>query len=623
MNKNTIIGFTLIGLIFVGFTFYQSKQYEKQQAYQAQLDSIAYAQQREAFVEDSIKRAQNPDTLNNVPVSAQMPEQSIYKDSLLESSSKSEAKLVGLENEKVAIVFSTKGAQPHSVRIKDFKTYDNEDLYLFKPGMSEMGYSVYTGENINTKDFVFELTAQTDSSVTMRLPFSGGGYIQQYYVLRKDSYSVDNKVSFVGMDNIIPKKVSSVDMDWKMTIPRMEKGFKNESQYSRVNYYFSGEKKPENIGSGKSTEKRIDNRLSWFAFQQQFFSAIMKSKSEFASGNVGINFYSEDNPDKNLMTCSSTMRLDYSSGADVNFDNEFYFGPNNFKILKSYDNNYEKIIPLGGWMVGWFTRFVIIPLFNFLHNFISNFGIIILLMTIFIKLVVLPLSYKSYSSSAKMQVIRPEIEKLNEKYPKQEDALKKQQATMDLYRRAGINPMGGCLPMLLQFPILWAMYRFFPASIELRQQSFLWADDLSSYDSLIHFGTSIPLLGNHISIFALLMAVSMFFYSRITMSGQTSSNDPNAASMKFMSLYMMPVMMFFICNSLSAGLSYYYLLSNIITMIETWIIKKWFVHPEEIMAKLKASEGKPAPKSKWQLRLEEAQKMQQQALKERQKKQGR
>lgn len=344
----------------------------------------------------------------------------------------------------------------------------------------------------------------------------------------------------------------------------------------------------------------------------------MRAENEFANGNLSINFLPEDDPGHNLMVCEAEMRTDFSIDEEVKAAHEFYFGPNHFNTLKSFNQKYEKIIPLGGWMVGWFTRFVIIPLFNFLHRFISNFGIIILLMTIFIKIVVLPFSYKSYSSSAKMQAIKPEIDKLNAKYPKQEDAMKKQQATMELYKRAGINPMGGCLPMLLQFPILWAMFRFFPASIELRQQSFLWAEDLSAYDSIIQFGTNIPLLGNHISLFALLMAVSMFFYSKITAAGQISGNDPNSTSMRFMSIYMMPVMMFFICNSLSAGLSYYYLLSNLITMLETWIIRKYFVHPEEIMAKLKASEGKPLPKSKWQLRLEEAQKMQKQALKERQ-----
>ena len=619
MNKNTVIGFILIGLVMFTFTWYQSKQYEKQRIYQASLDSIARA---EAILRgDTLpdEKTAAYDTLGK-PVDKEVNRQEagIYKDSLLEVARKKNEDYFTLANNKLEIVFSTKGAQPYSVKIKDFKNYDSTALYLFKPGQSELGYTIYAGENVNTKDFVFEVAEHSDSALIMRLPFSGGGYIEQEYRLEKDSYALANVLTFKNMDNVIPKNVSVFDMDWKLTVPRMEKGYKNESQYSKVNYYFKGEKKPDDIGKGRSASKRIDNKLSWFAFQQQFFSAIMRGENEFANGNLSINFLPEDDPDHNLMVCEAEMRTDFSIKEEVKVAHEFYFGPNHFSTLKAFDQKYENIIPLGGWLVGWFTRFVIIPLFNFLHRFISNFGIIILLMTIFIKIVVLPFSYKSYSSSAKMQAIKPEIDKLNAKYPKQEDAMKKQQATMELYKRAGINPMGGCLPMLLQFPILWAMFRFFPASIELRQQSFLWAEDLSAYDSIIPFGTNIPLLGDHISLFALLMAVSMFFYSKITAAGQISGNDPNSASMRFMSVYMMPVMMFFICNNLSSGLSYYYLLSNLITMLETWIIRRYFVHPEEIMARLKASEGKPLPKSKWQLRLEEAQRMQKQALKERQ-----
>jgi len=367
-------------------------------------------------------------------------------------------------------------------------------------------------------------------------------------------------------------------------------------------------------------EKDIANRVGWFAFQQQFFSAIMRTEKEFNSGDFSIQFRSEDDPDHDLMTCSARMRYDLPRDGDQVIENSFYFGPNHYRTLQSYGQKYEKIIPLGGWLVGWFTKYVIINLFDFFHKFISNFGIIILLMTIVVKLVVSPFTYKSYSSSAKMQALKPWMDKINEKYPKEEDAMKKQQATMDLYRRAGINPMGGCLPMLLQFPILWAMFRFFPASIELRQQGFLWADDLSAYDSIVDFGFRVPLIGDHLSLFALLMAVSMFFYSKITMNSQpTAGNDPNAQMMKFMSVWMMPIMMFFICNSLSSGLSYYYLISNLITMVESWAIRKFFVHPEEIEARLKATEGKKAPKSKWQQRLEEAQKAQERALREQQK----
>ena len=350
----------------------------------------------------------------------------------------------------------------------------------------------------------------------------------------------------------------------------------------------------------------------------------MRAPKDFSSADFDLKFLPEEDESHDLMTCQARMRADFQPGMhETVVPFEFYFGPNHYRTLKSYDKKYEKIIPLGGWLVGWFTKYVIIPIFDLLHRFISNFGLIILLMTIIIKLVVLPFAYKSYSSSAKMQAIKPEIDKLNEKYSKEQDAMKKQQAQMDLYKRAGISPMGGCLPMLLQFPILWAMFRFFPASIELRQQSFLWAEDLSAYDSIVNFGTRIPLLGDHISLFALLMAISMFFYSKLTTASQPGGNDPQMASMRFMSVWMMPIMMYFICNSLSSGLSYYYLLSNLITMLETWIIKKWFVNPEEIQAKLKASEGKKQPKSKWQQRLEEAQRMQAQMQKEQAKKNGR
>ena len=623
MNKNTIIGFILIGITLFGFTWYQSKEYEKQVAYQAQVDSIARAERAAQYIADSIAgRLPVADTLAGGARPVYEAPVAIYKDSLLEAAHSGQESIYTIANDKIEVAFTTKGAQPYSVKVQNYRTYDSTDLYLFKPGNSEMGIGIYTGENINTKDFVFQLTEKTDSSIVMRLPFRNGGYIQQKYTLRPGTFVVSNELSFIGMEGVIPRNVSYYDFDWDVTIPRMEKGYKNEVQYSKVDYYFGGDKKPEEIGRGRNADKRIENRVEWFAFQQQFFSAIMRPVNQFASGELAINFIEEDDPSHNLMDCAAKMRGDFKVSNNVVINNEFYFGPNHYKTSKSYGQKYEKIIPLGGWMVGWFTKWVIIPLFDFLHKFISNFGIIILLMTLFIKIVVLPFAYKSYSSSAKMQALKPEMDKLNAKYPKQEDALKKQQATMDLYKRAGVNPMGGCLPMLLQLPILWAMFRFFPASIELRQQPFLWADDLSAYDTipLLDFGTRIPLLGDHISLFALLMAVSMFLYSKITTQGQMSSNDPNTASMRFMSVWMMPIMMFFICNSLSSGLTYYYLLSNLITMIETWIIKKFFVRPEDVLAKLKASEGKPQPKSKWQQRLEEAQKMQRQMMKEQEKK---
>jgi len=616
MDKNSVIGFILIAFILFGFTFYQSSQYKKQAAIQAEADSIAAVQSMAAAAEAAAIAA--------VPVeaSAQLPSNapaavSIYKDPSLDAAHSNEESFLTLENGKLRIEFTTKGAQPRSVLVKDYYNYDSTDLYIFKPGAGEYSVSVYAGEYVNTSNFVFETAEVTDTTVVFRLPFSNGGYIEQKYALSEDSYMVDNTLSFIGLGNVIPKNVSSFDIDYSMVIPRMEKGYKNESQYSKMNWYFEGDKKPVELGRGRSGSKRIDSKMNWFAFQQQFFSAIVDAPKQFSSGELSIEFLSQDDSDRNLMKCDARMRAELQSGSDeVVVPFKMYFGPNHFATLKSYDRKYEKIIPLGGSLVGWFTRYAIIPMFNFFNRFIANFGLIILLMTIVIKTVVFPLTYKSYASSAKMSALKPEMEKINEKYPKQEDAMKKQQATMDLYKKAGVSPAGGCLPTLLTFPILWAMFRFFPASIELRQQSFLWCHDLSAYDSILDYGTRIPILGDHLSLFALLMAVTMWGYSKMTMSGQTAGNDPNAASMRFMSVWMMPIMMFFICNNLSAALSYYYLLSQLIAMLQTWLIRR-SIDKDAILEKVRLAKNTLVKKSKWQMRLEEAQRMQAQQQKKR------
>ena len=625
MDKNSIIGFVLIALIMMGFFGYQSRQVKKQQEYQAQLDSIAAAEAYAQFQQDSIWRAEHPqeaaaaDSLSREVVAPAAP---VYSDSLLNLAARAEEKFITLSNDKLEVVFTTKGAQPYSVMVKDYLTYGKDPLYLLQAGKTELGYVVYAPSAIDTRKFTFQYVpeASSDSTVVMRLPLQTGGYIEQTYTLLKDSYSVNETLSLVGMN--FQRNSGSVDVHFDATIQRMEKGYKNETQYSRLNYYFPDDKKPANIGNGRKGNKRFSNNIEWFAFQQQFFSAIMRAPGNFSFGEFTIDFVPKEDASHDLMNCSASMRasLDNIRGAErVDVPFEFYFGPNSYRGLKAYGHSYEKVIPLGGKIIGVFTKYVIIPLFDWLHKSIANFGIIILLMTIFIKIVVLPFAYKSYSSSAKMQALKPFMEKINAKYPKQEDAMKKQQETMALYKKAGVSPMGGCLPMLLQMPILWAMFRFFPASIELRQQPFLWAEDLSAYDDIISWGTSI--LGmDHISLFALLMAVSMFFYSKIMQNQTTPGNDPNAKMMQAMSLYMMPIMMFFICNNLSSGLSYYYLLSNLITMLETFIIRKWVVNPDEVVAKVKAAENKPAPKSKWQQRLEEAQRMQREMEKQKGKK---
>ena len=610
MDKNSIIGFILIALILFGFTFFESSQARKRAEQQRQLDSIALAQ----MPADTLLPAASAENDVMIPYTGPVNAEpaAIYSDSLLQAANTSEGQIAVLENELMRLEFTSKGAQPYSAQLKKYSSYGGGELFLFKGGDAEYSVSIYAGQYIRTSDFNFSLAEQTDTSLVYRLPFAGGGYIEQRYSIAPDSYKVDNLLSFVGLDGVIPRNVGNYDIDFNVIVPRLEKGYKGESQYSKLNYYFTGEKKPAEMGRGRNSSKSIGSRVSWFAFQQQFFSAIMRAPQEFSNGELSISFFPENDESHNLMACSAKMRSDFRAAPSVSVPYEFYFGPNHFNTLKSFGHKYEKIIPLGGWLVGWFTRYAIIPMFNFFSRFISSFGLIILLMTIVIKLVVFPLTSKSFMSSAKMQALRPEIEKINAKYPKQEDAMKKQQATMDLYKRAGVNTLGGCLPTILTFPILWAMFRFFPASIELRQQPFLWCDDLSAYDSIIDYGTRIPILGDHLSLFALLMAIVMWVYSKMTMANQAASNDPTASSMKFMTLWMMPIMMFFICNNLSAALSYYYLLSQLFAIIQNWVIKKWFVHPEEVLAKLKASEGKPLPKSKWQQRLEEAQKMQEQ-----------
>ena len=592
-----------MGLVLVGFSVFQSKQAEKQRS---QL-------QQQEFVQEV---PSSPSQAESVQEEVNSNEH-IYKDAFLDERKSAEGQILKISNELIELEVNTKGAQLWSARLKNYSYYGGDDLYVFKAGANHYDVSVYAGELLKTSDFEFEVAELKDSLIVLRLPFEQGGYIEQSYALSGGSYLVNSELAFVNMNNI-PRQVSSIDVDFNTVIPRMEKGYKNESQYSKLNYYFSDDKKPVEMGKGRKDSKRIGSSLEWFSFQQQFFSMIVRAPKQFSDGSLNVNFMGEDDPGHNLMACEAKMRVALDNGGNSRIPMEIYLGPNHYSTLKSFNHKYEKIIPLGGWLVGWFTKYFIIPMFNFLNKFIANYGIIILIMTLIIKIVVLPLTYKSYASSAKMSALKPYIEEINKKYPKQDDALKKQQATMDLYKRAGVNTLGGCLPTLLTFPILWAMFRFFPASIELRQQRFLWAEDLSAYDSIVDFGFRIPLLGDHLSLFALLMAVVMFAYSKLTMSQQPNSDDPSAKSMQFMSVWMMPIMMFFICNNLSSGLSYYYLISQLISMVEIFIIRKWCVKPEAVIAKVEASKGKPLPKSKWQKTLEEAQKMQEQQLKQQQ-----
>ena len=623
MNKSSVIGFALIGIILLGFSWYNSVQYDKRQREAFIADSIAaanLAERQAAYMAEadsaaSLEGRPSEDVKASAPVS-------IYKDSLMEAAYRKTAEHVTIENNVLSVDFTTKGAQMYSALIKPFFKYDSTALYFIRPGKSSYSVSFFTDQNISTEELVFDIADKTDTSVTMRLNFRDGGYLEQKYWLEPESFVVKNNMALVGMDGIIARNVTALDIDWGMEVPRIEKDYKTERQYSRMDYKYPGDSKIEKLGkNGKDVvDEGVSTRISWFTFQQHFFSAFMSAQDDFNSGEFSMVFHEENDPEGTLMTCVASVAVDYEPGQRVDYPFDFYIGPNHYQTLKSSGDGFENIVQLGGWLASKINKWVIIPFFNWLHKYIANFGIIILLMTLCIKLVLSPLTFKSYSSSAKMSVIKPEVDKLNQKYPKPEDAMKKQQAMMELYKRAGISPMGGCLPMLLQLPILYAMFRFFPTSFELRQQGFLWVDDLSTYDSIWNFGFRIPLLGDHLSLVSLLMAISMFLDSKIN-SAQMST-DPSMKGMRFMTLWLMPIMMFFFCNNLSSGLSYYYMLSNIITIFQTWVIKKFFIDEKKIYARLEANAAMPVKKSKFMQRLEAAQKAQEQAMRQQVKEQS-
>lgn len=619
MNKNSILGFVLIGAILIGFSWYNTKVFKEQEKVKLQQDSIALAQGLVQKIEPNESRTAVTESVTDNKLESVVVDRindNIYKDTLLSAASIAEESRTILENEKIKIEFSNIGAQPKNVQIKDNYTHDSLALMLIKEKGSNFALSFYAGQQLSTSNFGFDLYSSTANSVVYRLYVDTTSYIEYNYILPQESYMVDLNIKVVGMSNHIPRNMSFMDLEWFVDVPRQEKGYNNEKNYSTVVYKFPNSTSVEDLGLRKdnSTED-IRTRVSWVAFQQQFFSAILVAQDNFTSGLLSYTMYPQDNPDKNLMKCTASMQISYSGEESVTIPLQFYFGPNHFKTLKSYDMGFEKIVPLGGWIIGWVNRYIIIVVFDFLGKFIDSYGLIIFLLTILIKLVISPLTIKSYLSSAKMRVLKPEVDKINAKYPKQEDAMKKQQEVMALYKKTGVSMFGGCLPMILQFPVLFAMFRFFPASFELRQESFLWAKDLSAFDSILELPFTIPLYGDHVSLFALLMAFSMYFYSRMNMDQMSAG--PQMAGMKYMSLYFMPLFLLVLGNNFSSGLSYYYLLSNLFTMGQTWIIRSYFVDEEKIYAKLKEKAAIPKKKSKFQERLEAAQKAQQQQQKKR------
>ena len=621
-KRSSVVGFALIGIIMLVFTWYNTKQVEKRQQEAMVRDSLATA----AALERGELQEPAAAAADTAAVDAEaIPDEEAYRHAYLQEASRAETDYFTLENDKLRVRISSLGAQPYEVQVKDYYTYDSSDLILIRPDKSLFDLEMNTDQWLNTSDLHFRLAESTDSTLTLRLQFEDNAWMDAVYSLASDSYMLGYQLHFVGMDQVLDRRTGQLNLKWVVDVPRLEKGYQNERNYSGVAYKYMANNEVKSLGKRRdSSEESFNSTLRWVGFQQQFFSAILVAENGFPAGKLVNQFYPENQEDGSLMQSGANLSVALDTrSTDFTVPFRFYFGPNHFYTLKGYDEGFEKIIPLGGRVIGTISRFVIIPTFNWLSKFIRSYGLIILLLTILIKLVISPLTWQSYTSSAKMRVLKPEIDKINEKYPNtgnQQEMMKKQQATMDLYRKAGISTFGGCLPILLQFPILWAMFRFFPASIELRQQGFLWCHDLSAYDSILDFGFKIPLYGDHISLFALLMGVSMWGYSKMTMSQQPSTQT--MPGMEFMQVWLMPIMMIFICNNLSAGLSYYYLLSNIITIGQNWAIRKWFVDEDKIYAKLqkKANSKEPPKKSKFQQRLEAAYKAQQEQQKQQYKK---
>jgi YidC/Oxa1 family membrane protein insertase len=517
---------------------------------------------------------------------------------------------ITLENNKIELKISFKGGRVYSARLKDYKTFDARPLILFSGDSTVFGFNFFTNDNkaVQTNNLFFKPVSDTKSykvgsqpeSVVLRLFAGDDKYIEYKYTLAPDKYAVDFNVTFKSMEGIIAANQNSLTLDWKMFIPQQEKGRQNEENYSTIKYkYYQDEVVDLKLRQSKEIEKSdITTKLSWIAFQDQFFSSIIITNDFFL--NASVNSTRTLASKKYMRYYTSEVGIPFNSGSSNSVNMKLYYGPNSITILRKEGLQLEKIVFLGRNIIGWISRFVIIPIFNWLNHFIKNFGLIILILTIIIKVVLFPLTFKSYQSQAKMQVLKPMVEELGKKFPKKEDAMKKQQATMDLYKRAGVNPMGGCLPMLLQMPILFAMFRFFPVSIELRQAHFLWATDLSTYDSILHLPFMIPMYGDHVSLFTLLMTASTL----LTMKMTGSSPGSDQPGMKMM-MYMMPIMFMLILNNFSAGLTYYYFLANMLTYAQNMISKR-FINADAVLATLEENKKKPMKKSKWQQRLETA-----------------
>ncbi len=602
MDRNSIVGMILIGIILIGYTYLTRPSEEEIKAI-SQRDSIARLEienreKQEAERIELLKKQQEPTTMF-------LGENGAFADTL-----QHKVQVVILENQHVKLSVNTLGGRISAVELKGYKTHDGEQLMLWGEENAKFGLLFYANNQpVNTQNQFFVLensvgnvidASTAEQKLCMRLYAGDDKYIEYIYSLKPDSYRLGFDIKVVGMRDVISLNQRDLTFNWAADIPRQEKNRKIENQYTNIFYKFF-EDDVESLNSTGNDAESLSTKVKWIGFKQQFFSSVLIADESFK----GIELKTEEKGETSpiLKNFSANISLPYEGLQTETYAMNFYFGPNKYKILKDNgeDINLHTLVDLGWKMFAWVNKWFVIPVFNLLEKYIGNYGIIILILTILIKLILSPLTYKSYVSSAKMKVLKPQIDEINKKIPK-EKAMERQQATMALYKKAGVNPMGGCLPMLVQFPILIALFRFFPASIELRQQSFLWAKDLSSYDSVLDLPFSIPFYGDHVSLFCLLMAATNMIYTRMNSQMQSSQQMPGMKTM----MYIMPVMLLFWFNDYSSGLSYYYFIATLFTILQTWAIRKYMVNDDKILATIEANKKKPVKKSKFQKRLEEA-----------------
>ncbi len=626
MDKKSIVTIVVLALVFAGFYYVLNQDQKRYQqevaAYRAYQDSIR--QTLEPEVAEGPTVAGSTDRTDSTARAQRLERRVSAVGALLAEAENAQAEEFTVENDVMKVLFSTRGGQIKGVMLKDYDRYASESpVELFDPASAEFALTFYLrnglhAADINTSEYVFRAepvrtSADGTHSVVMRLPVGEGAWLEYEYLIHNErtpqrDYLVDFNVRMVNMAPVMADQ-SSIGIEWSNVSYQNERGFKNENMYTTVAYRFPGASSIEELGmSEESKSESVDEPVDWVAFKQQFFSSVFIAPQQQLA-HADLAFATERPGSGYVKQFAARMAVPYTAQTQ-GYDFAFYFGPNKYSILRKVEVggerlSLERLIPLGWGIFGWINRWCVIPVFDFLRNYIGSFGVIILILAVLIRLVISPMTYKSYVSMAKMRLIKPQVDELNKKYPRQEDAMKRQQATMELYKKAGINPMGGCIPMLIQMPILIAVFRFLPASIELRGQSFLWSHDLSSYDSIFDLPFSIPFYGDHVSLFALLMCLSTFAYSYYNYQ-QTASSQPQMAGMKFMMLYMMPLMLLFWFNDYASGLCFYYLVSNLLTIGQTLVIRR-MVDDSKIQAIMDANAAKKSKgkKSKFQQRYEE------------------